>query len=44
MGTFLGILITFGLITFSAYMIIGIIRDWKEKKKGKIRNKGDDTE
>ena len=44
MSTILGLLLIFGLITFSAYMIIGIIRDWKEKKKGKIRNKGDDTE
>lgn len=43
MSTILGLLLIFGLITFSAYMIIGIIRDWREKKKGKIHNKGDDT-
>ena len=44
MGSFLAILLIFGLITFSTYMIVGIIRDWREKKKGKIHNKGDDTE
>lgn len=44
MSTIFGVLITFGLITFSAYMIIGIIRDWRDKKKRKIQEKGDKKE
>lgn len=46
MSTFLGLLIIFGFITFTAYEIIGIVRTVKERKKekSKIHNKGDDTE
>ena len=44
MSTIIGVLITFGLITFSAYMIIGIIKDWKNRKKRKIQDKGDKIE
>lgn len=32
MGTFLGILILFGLITFTAYGIIGIVKGVRERK------------
>lgn len=42
MGTFLGILILFGLITFTAYGLIGIVKSAKERKnaqKSKIDNK-----
>lgn len=35
MGTFLGILILFGLITFTAYGIIGIIKGFRERKAAK---------
>ena len=46
MGTFLGILLTFGFIAFTAYEIVGIVRYFRERKKekSKIHNKGDDTE
>ena len=44
MGQFLGILLVFGLITFTAYQVIGLVKSIKEKKKGKIDEKGDDTE
>ena len=44
MSKFLGILLVFGLITFTAYQIIGLVKSIKEKKKGKINEKGDDTE
>lgn len=41
MGSVLGILLMFGLITFTAYQIIGIVKSIREKKKGKIQDKGD---
>lgn len=44
MSTFLGILLVFGLITFTAYQIIGLVKSIKEKKKSKINKKGDDNE
>lgn len=44
MGTFLGIILVFGFIAFTAYEIIGIVRYFKEKKKSKIQDKGDKKE
>ena len=35
MGTFLGIIILFGLITFTAYGIIGIVKGVRERKVAK---------
>ena len=35
MGTFLGIIILFGLITFTAYGIIGIVKGVRERKASK---------
>ena len=42
MGNFLGIVLVLGLITFTAYELINIIKSIKEKKKSKIDNKGVD--
>ena len=47
MGTFLGIIILFGLITFTAYGIIGIVkgvRERKSAKKSEINTKGVDSD
>lgn len=44
MSTFLGLLLVFGFIAFSAYEIIGIVRYYKEKKKSKIQEKGEKKE
>ena len=41
MGTFIGLLLVFGFIIFTAYEIIGIIRYFRDKKKNKIQNKED---
>ncbi len=42
MGNFLGIVLVLGLITFTAYELINIIKSIKDKKKSKIDNKGVD--
>lgn len=42
MSTFLGILLIFGLITFTTYELICIIKTAREKKKSKDSNKGVD--
>lgn len=42
MGNFLGIVLILGLITFTAYELINIIKSIKDKKKSKIDNKGVD--
>lgn len=39
MSNFLGIIIVLGLVTFTAYELINIIKSIKEKKKSKIDNK-----
>lgn len=44
MGTFIGVILIFGFIAFSAYQLIGIVRYYKEKKKSKIQEKGDKKE
>ena len=47
MGTFLGIVILFGLITFTAYGIIGIVKGVRERisaKKSEINTKGVDSD
>ena len=41
MSKFLGIALVFGLITFTAYQIIGLVKSIKERKQGKINEKGD---